>query len=218
MTEEMHEEKWLKTGTTTLAIVCKEGLVLAADKRATAGNLIANKKTEKIQSIAETILLTMAGTVSDAQLLTKLIRAELQLKKIRNDRQPTVKEAANLLATMVYGNIRRISMIPGIAHFIVGGSDETGFYVFDIYPDGSITLIDDFIASGSGSVMAFGVLETLYSKAMSVSDGVELAVKSLNAALQRDSASGNGAMIVTITKQGVTKILDQNLEEYIKLK
>lgn len=218
MAEEMNEEKLLKTGTTTLAIVCKDGLVLAADKRATAGNLIANKKTEKIQSIAETIVLTMAGTVSDAQLLTKLIRAELQLKKIRNDRRPTVKEAANLLATMVYGNIRRMSMIPGISHFIVGGSDDTGFYVYDIYPDGSITLIDDFIASGSGSVMAFGVLETLYSKSLSVSDGVELAVKSLNAALQRDSASGNGAMIVTITKQGVTKVLDQNIEEYIKLK
>ncbi|PIN78221.1 proteasome subunit beta [Candidatus Woesearchaeota archaeon CG10_big_fil_rev_8_21_14_0_10_34_8] len=214
----MGEEKYLKTGTTTIAMVCKDGLVLAADKRATAGNLIANKKTEKIQQIADTMALTMAGTVSDAQLLTKLIKAELQLKKIRLGRNPTVKEGANLLATMVYGNIRRMSMIPGIAHFIVGGSDDTGYYVYDIYPDGSITLIDDFIASGSGSVMAFGVLETLYTKTLSITEGIELAVKALNAAMQRDSASGNGAMIVTITKRGLEKVFDQNIEGYLKLK
>jgi proteasome beta subunit len=212
------DKKYMKTGTTTIAIVCKDGLVLGADKRATAGNLIANKRTEKIQQIADTMVLTMAGTVSDAQLLTKLIKAELQLKKIRIGRKPTVKVGANLLATMVYGHIRRMSMIPGIAHFIVGGSDDTGHYVYDIYPDGSITLIDDFIASGSGSVMAFGVLETLYTKDMSVADGVDLAIKSLNAAMQRDSASGNGAMIVTITKRGLEKVFDQNIEGYLTIK
>ncbi len=214
----VEDNGYMKTGTTTIAMVCKDGLVLAADKRATAGNLIANKRTEKVQQIADTIVLTMAGTVSDAQLLTKLIKAELALKKIRTGRQPTVKVAANLLSTMVYSHIRRMTMIPGIAHFIVGGSDDTGHYVFDIYPDGSITQIDDFIASGSGSVMAFGVLETLYNKNLTVAEGVELAVKSLNAAIQRDSASGNGAMVVTITKRGLEKVMDQDIEGYLKIK
>ncbi|MEK6920294.1 MAG: proteasome subunit beta, partial [Nanoarchaeota archaeon] len=204
------EDATLSTGTTTLAIVCKDGLVLAADKRATAGYMIANKRTEKIQQIADKMVITMAGTVSDAQLLTKLIKAELQLKKIRSGRENTVKEAANLLANMVYGNIRRMSMIPGISHFIVGGNDETGNYIYDIYPDGSLSLIEDYISSGSGSVMAFGVLETLYHKGMSVTDGVELAIKGLNAAMQRDIASGNGAMIVTVTSKGVEKVYDQD--------
>ncbi len=208
----------LSTGTTTLAMVCKDGLVLAADKRATAGYMIANKKTEKIQKITDKMAITMAGTVSDAQLLTKLIKAELQLKKIRTGRENTVKEAANLLANMVYGNIRRMSMIPGIAHFILGGADETGNYIYDIYPDGSLSLIDDYISSGSGSVMAFGVLETLYSKNMSVADGVDLAVKALNAAMQRDIASGNGAMIITITKDGMKTVFDQDIEGYLKHK
>ncbi len=205
-------------GTTTLALVCKDGLVLAADKRATAGYLIANKRTEKIKQIAERIVITMAGTVSDAQLLTKLIKAELQLKKIRTGRENTVKEAANLLANMVYGNIRRMSMIPGIAHFIVGGNDETGSYIYDIYPDGSISLIEDYISSGSGSVMAFGVLETLYHKGITVAEGIELAVKALNAAMQRDIASGNGAMVVTVTAKGVEKVFDQDIEAYLRHK
>jgi proteasome beta subunit len=160
----------------------------------------------------------MAGTVSDAQLLTKLIKAELQLKKIRTGRENTVKEAANLLANMVYGNIRRMSMIPGIAHFILGGSDESGNYIYDIYPDGSLSQIDDYISSGSGSVMAFGVLETLYSKNLTVADGVDLAIKALNAAMQRDIASGNGAMVVTVTKDGVKTVFDQDIEGYLKHK
>ena len=212
------EDATLSTGTTTLAIVCKDGLVLAADKRATAGYMIANKRTEKIQQIADKMVITMAGTVSDAQLLTKLIKAELQLKKIRSGRENTVKEAANLLANMVYGNIRRMSMIPGIAHFIVGGNDETGNYVYDIYPDGSLSLIEDYISSGSGSVMAFCVLETLYHKGISVTEGVELAIKGLNAAMQRDIASGNGAMIVTVTAKGVEKVYDQDIDGHLKYK
>ena len=212
------EHAILSTGTTTLAMVCKDGLVLAADKRATAGYMIANKRTEKIQQISDKMVITMAGTVSDAQLLTKLIKAELQLKKIRSGRENTVKEAANLLANMVYGNIRRMSMIPGISHFIVGGNDETGNYIYDIYPDGSLSLIEDYISSGSGSVMAFGVLETLYNKNLSTVDGVDLAIKALNAAMQRDIASGNGAMIVTVTKDGVKKVFDQDIEGYLKHK
>lgn len=214
----MSDETLYQKGTTTLAMVCKDGLVFAADKRATAGLLVANKRTEKIQQIAERIVITMAGTVSDAQLLTKLIKAELQLKKIRTGRENTVKEAANLLANMVYGNIRRMSMIPGIAHFILGGSDETGDYIYDIYPDGSLSAIEDYISSGSGSVMAFGVLETLYAKNLTVAEGIELAVKALNAAMQRDIATGNGAMIVTVTKAGVEKVFDQDIEGYLRLK
>ena len=212
------EDATLRTGTTTLAIVCKDGLVLAADKRATAGYMIANKRTEKIQQIADKMVITMAGTVSVAQLLTKLIKAELKLKKIRSGRENTVKEAANLLANMVYGNIRRMSMIPGIAHFIVGGADETGFYVYDIYPDGSLSLIEDYISSGSGSVMAFGVLETLYHKNITTAEAVELAVKGVNAAMQRDIASGNGAMIVTVTQKGVEKVFDQDIDGHLKIK
>lgn len=214
----MQEEATLKTGTTTVAIVCKDGLVFGADKRATAGYMIANKRTEKIQQIADKMVITMAGTVSDAQLLTKLIKAELQLKKIRSGKENNVKEAANLLANMVYGNIRRMSMIPGIAHFIIGGNDETGNYVFDIYPDGSLSLVEDYISSGSGSVMAFGVLETLYNKNITVAEGTQLAIKAINAAMQRDIASGNGAMVVVVTQKGVEKVFDQDLDGLLKHK
>ena len=147
-------ENIMKTGTTTVAIIAKECIILAADKRATAGNFIAGKKVDKILPVAENMAITTAGSVSDIQLLVKLIRAELKLRDLRTGRPSLVSEAANLISGIVYGNIRRLSMIPGIVHFIFAGFDDTGLKLFDIYPDGSVTEIDDFVASGSGSTFA----------------------------------------------------------------
>jgi len=206
------DEKELKTGTTTIGLVCKDGLVLASDKRATSGYLISYKKFDKIMTITDNIAVTVAGTVSDVQLLTKYLKAELRLKDIRTGRETTVKEAASLLANFVYNNIRKLSLIPGISHFIVGGKDSSGFHLYDLSPDGSIVEIDDYISSGSGSVMVFGVLETLYKKGLSVDEGVKLAAKGVNAAVQRDIASGNGIDIVTITKDGIKKVFSKELE------
>ena len=160
----MEDKEIMKTGTTTVGIVCKDGVVLAADKRATSGYLISSKKIDKIHTLTKNIAVTMAGTASDAQLMVKLTQAELRLKRIRTGNAVSVKEAANLVGRMVYNNIRKMSLIPGISHFVMGGHDKSGNYVYDIYPDGSLTEVDDFISSGSGSVMAYGVLETLYNK------------------------------------------------------
>ena len=206
----------MKTGTTTIGVVCKDGLVLAADKRATSGYLISWKKFDKIIQITDNVAVTVAGTVSDVQLLVKYLKAELKLKDIRTGRETTVKEAASLLANFVYNNIRKLSLIPGISHFIVGGKDSSGFHLYDLSPDGSIVEVDDYISSGSGSVMAFGVLETLYKKGLSVDEGVKLAAKGINAAIQRDIASGNGVDIVTITKDGVKKVFSKELEMRIE--
>ena len=205
----MDEDKILKTGTATLGLVCKDGIVLAADKRATSGYLIAYKKFDKIITISDNIAVTVAGTVSDVQLLAKYIKAELKLKQIRTNKENTVKEAANLLSVMVYNNIRKFSVIPGISHFVLGGKDDSGFHLYDLSPDGSITEMDDYVSSGSGSVIAYGVLETLYGKNMSVEEGVKLAAKSINAAVQRDIASGNGIDVVTITKDGIKKAMSK---------
>lgn len=210
-------ENQLKTGTTTVGILCQDGIVLAADKRATAGNFIASKKFEKAMKLTDNIAITVAGTVSDIQLIVKLIKAEIKLKDIRTKRESSVKEAANLLSAMVYNNIRKFSIIPGVSHFLIGGKDDNGFHLYDLSPDGSISLIDDFVSSGSGSVMAYGVLETLYNKDIATEEGVKLAVKSINAALQRDSASGDGVDVISITKDGVKKVLAQKIEYSLKV-
>jgi proteasome beta subunit len=211
----MEDKNIMKTGTTTVGLVAKECIVLAADKRATAGNFVADKKTEKIVKINDYLAVTTAGSVSDIQLLVKLIRAELSLKEIRTERRPNVKESANLLAGIVYGNVRRLSMIPSLVHFLFAGSDNQGNHIYDIYPDGSITKIDDFVASGSGSMFAYGLFESQYNKDISKKDAIDLAIKAINSAMQRDTASGEGIDIAVIEKTGVEKLKTRKVEKKI---
>jgi len=201
----------MKTGTTTVGIVAKDCIILAADKRATAGHFIAGKRVNKVLKVTDKMGITTAGSVSDIQLLVKLIKAELSLRKLRTGRPNTVKEAANLLAGIVYGKIRNFSAIPGIVHFVFGGFDDEGATLYDIYPDGSISVVDDFIASGSGGSFAFGVFDSQYKKDMTQEQAVVLAVKAVNSALQRDSASGDGIDVVVINKDGVKNVFTKEL-------
>jgi|SRR3989344_2680774 len=205
------EETSLKTGTTTIGIVCKDGIVLAADKRATAGHMIVDKRAEKVHVISDDFAVTIAGNVSDAQFIIKLMRAELKLKEVRTYKRPSAKEAANLLGGILFSHIRRMSMLPGIAHFLMGGRDVHGLHLYDLFPDGSVTKITDFISSGSGSVFAYGVLETQYKKDMSTEDAVNLAVKAVNTALQRDSASGNGIDVIVINEKEIKRVMHKEI-------
>ena len=210
--EEQLKTEQLKTGTTTVGIVCKDGIVLAADKRATAGFMIVDKRADKVHIINDDFAVTIAGNVSDAQLLIKLIRAELKLKEVRTNKRTSAKEAANLLGGLLFNSIRRPSMLPGITHFLLGGKDVHGVHLYDLFPDGSVTKVRDFISSGSGSVFAYGVLETQYKEGITTQEGVKIALRAVNTALQRDAASGNGIDIIVIDEKEIKKVLQKELE------
>lgn len=204
------DDSYMKTGTTTVGILCKDAVILAADKRATAGSMIVGKDMDKVIEINPYMALTTAGVVSDIQLIVKYLRAELKLKDIRTGRKTTTKEAANFLATTNYGNIRSNYGMGGICHFLFAGYDDAnGPQLYDIYPDGSLTPAtkeQGFISSGSGSVFALGVLEDSWKKDMTPEQGIDLAIRAVNVALQRDSASGEGVDVVIIDKKGTRKV------------
>ncbi len=202
----------LKTGTTTICIMCKDGVVLAADRRASGGGMVLHKRALKVVPITDLIAVTTAGNVSDIQLMVKLTKAEIKLKDVQVYRTATVKEAASLVASMLYSTFRRPSMILSIASLMMAGKDKDGYHGWELSPDGSMMEIRDFAADGSGMVFALGVLETLYKKNMTVEEGVKLAVKAVNAALQRDTASGNGIDVVTITDKGMQTVVEKELE------
>ena len=208
------EEQPVKTGTTLVGIMCKDGVILAADKRATAGNMIVQKKADKLHKLADRMMTGQTGMVSDAQLYTKLAKAEIKLKDIQTARSTKVREAANLLASMTYANIRRPSMVPGIVAFLLGGYDENGPHLFNIGVDGSMTEVDDYESDGSGSVFALGVLEANFRKGMSADEATALAIQAVNAAMQRDSASGNGIDVYLITEKGI-KHMFTKLADYV---
>jgi proteasome beta subunit len=212
----MDDNKQTKTGTTTIGLMCKDGIVLAADKRATAGYFVASKKVDKILKISDNIAVTIAGTVSDIQLLTKIIKAEIRLKEFRTGKITTVKEAVNLLSGMVYNNIRNFSMIPGISHFVVGGKDIMGFHLYDLSPDGCVEEIQEYVSSGSGSELVYGLLESSYQAGLTVKEGAELAERCINTSIARDIASGNGMDIFTITEKGIQKVTTKKVDMKLK--
>lgn len=213
----MEQPIQLKTGTTTVSLKYKNGVLLFADKRASAGGMIVDKKAKKIHKITKYIAVTTAGVVSDIQLLMKVVRAELKLKEVRTNKGSKVKEAANLLASMLYSSIRRLSTLPSIAHFIMGGYEKSSdkFMIYDLFPDGSITKVEEYICSGSGSVFAYGVLEANYKKDLGYNDALLLGTKAINAAMQRDIASGNGIAAMVITKEGCKEISEEELNRIL---
>lgn len=196
----------LKTGTTTIGILGKDCVIMAADKRATAGNLIIDRTIEKVVPITNTMALTLSGSVSDVQLFIKYLKAELNLKELRSGRPALVKEAVNLLAGFTYNGIRSRG---SVTHFLFGGYDSTGAHLYDIFPDGSLTELNNpvgFIASGSGMVFALGVLEDSWKPDMSEKEATDLAIRAIQSAIKRDNASGDGADVYLINKDGVKKV------------
>ncbi len=207
-----------KTGTTNVGIVCKDGIILAADRKVTLGGMIvANKKFEKVIIINEDLAMTMAGLVSDVQLIIKIIRAQVKLDELKRGKKIKVIEAANLLANLVYNNARKFSAIPGVTGFLFGGRDKEGFYLYELGMDGSLNKYDDYTTTGSGMMFATGVLEANYKEDLSVEEGLKLAVKAINASIQRDTASGSGIDVVAITKDGVKKVFSKQLDTKLTL-
>jgi len=203
----------LKTGTTILGIVCKDGVVMAADRQSTAGNMVMNKNSKKVQKINDYLVLASAGVVSDIQRTSKLLTAELKLKELKSKSKPTIKQAANLLNTITYSQIRQPSMIPSMVGTLIAGFDEDGSAeLYTIEPAGSVIKVEDYDANfGSGMQFVIGLLERQYKKDMTIKEGVELAKEALKSSTQRDTASGYGIDVFTITKQGIKKVVDQEI-------
>lgn len=209
-----------KTGTTTLGIVCKDGIVVAADKRASFGSdqgvtYIAGRDQQKIQELTPEIIVTTAGTVSDTRRIIKIARAELKLKELRSKSKPTVENAANLFSNIAYQSIRSPSMIPSITHFLMAGYDDKGIYLYNIFPDGFLEKINNYTVSGSGMMHVNPILDSDYDEKISVDEGIKLAKKCIVASMGRDPGTGAGMDIYVVKKGDVKQVLAQEiLAEY----
>ncbi|MGQ4875787.1 MAG: proteasome subunit beta [Promethearchaeia archaeon] len=188
-------QDYLKTGTTTVGLVCKDAVILGTDKRATMAYFIASKTAEKLHKIQEHLWMTIAGAVADAQYLIDIIRAETTLYQLEKDGKPVpVKAAGRILANLLY----RYKLFPFEVGLILGGvTAEEGPILLDLGVYGSI-LTEKYCAVGSGQNFSYGILEAKYKDGLSVKEGKEIVKKALTASIIRDMASGNGIDIVAI--------------------
>lgn len=213
MDEEL-KKVMLKTGTSILGIKCIDGVVLAADRQVSAGTLVVGKDYQKIIRINDSLLSAITGGVSDAQILMRIVSAELKLKELKSKQRATVKESASLLAYLTFRNIRAPSMVPAIVGSLVAGIDPDGTArLFTVEPAGAVSEVKDYDANfSSGMPYMLGVLERSYKKEINVKQGVQLAIECLKASTQRDMGSGYGIDIYTLTKDGVKKVVEQEIK------
>ncbi|MBI2445063.1 archaeal proteasome endopeptidase complex subunit beta [Candidatus Micrarchaeota archaeon] len=187
-------------GTTTVGITFKDGVVLAADKRASMGNFIAGKGVDKLHPVADKMAITLAGSVGDAQTLVRVLRAELELYKYAKGAPMSVKGAATLLSNILQGN----KYFPYFVQLVIAGFDDQP-QLFDLDPFGGL-IPEKYTSTGSGSVTAYGYLDAHFKDAMSEDEAVRLAVNSVHAAMKRDSATGEGIDTLVITDKGVKRL------------
>jgi len=208
----------LKTGTTILGIVCKDGIVMASDRQISAGNLVVGKNFKKTLLANDYLTISICGSASDAQRLVKIVAAELKLKELKSRIRPSVKQGASLTASITFSNIRQPSMIPSIVGTLVAGYNEDGTTeLYSISADGTIDIVEDYDASmGSGMPYVLGLLERQYKKGITIKEGIELAKESLKSSTQRDMGSGYGIDIFTITKEGIKKVVEQDIKPEYK--
>ncbi|WP_436936084.1 archaeal proteasome endopeptidase complex subunit beta [Halovenus marina] len=186
-----------KTGTTTVGISTDDGVVIGTDRRASlGGRFVSNKNVVKVEQVHPTAALTLVGSVGGAQSFIRTLRSEASLYETRRDQPMSIHALATLAGNFARGG-------PFIAiNPILGGVDEEGSHVYSIDPAGGV-MEDDYTVTGSGMQLAHGALEGEYDPTLSLEAAASLAARAVQAASERDTGSGNGLVVATVTEDGV---------------
>ena len=203
--------KNMKTGTTTVGVIADGAVVLGADRKATMGYLVSSKHMPKIIQIDDRMAMTTAGMVGDAQALAKYIKAELKLYYFNEGLKASVKGASTLVSNILYS--RRF--YPYMVQLVIGGYDNKP-RLFSLDPAGGLTEEKEYFSTGSGSVMAFGVLEDSFKPNLPVDEAKKLVARAVRAATKRDIASGgDGIDIVVIDSKGYKELSDDEIKKLL---
>ncbi|KAF8521130.1 20S proteasome subunit [Gautieria morchelliformis] len=187
--------KATSTGTTIVGCLFKDGIVLGADTRATAGPIVADKNCEKIHYLTESIRCCGAGTAADTEFTTALISSNLELHALSTGRKPRVVTAMTMLKQMLFRYQGHIG-----AALVLGGVDATGPHLFTIHPHGSTDKLP-YVTMGSGSLAAMAVFESKWKPEMTRSDAVDLVGEAISAGIFNDLGSGSNVDVCVITGQ-----------------
>ena len=188
-------------GTTTVGIVCRDGVILASDTRETMGFFVAHHRGKKVYKLDDHLAMTISGSVADAQRAVDILKANAQLYRLNMARPMPVSTAARVIANLLFSS----RYAPLIAQVLIGGIDDSGPHVFSVDPLGSITE-EKCVATGSGSPIAYGVLEDKYKEDASIKDMLHTVVSAVDSAMKRNAASGDSFDVSIIDKEGYKEL------------
>jgi proteasome beta subunit len=214
----------LPHGTTIVAAVCDGGVVLAGDRRATAGSMIAKRDVEKVFRSDEFSAMGYAGTGSMGIEFVRLFQVELEHYEKMEGRPLSLEGKANRLASMIRGNLMGAMQGLAVVPLFVGYDEEAGqgrIFSYDVA--GGPYEEHRFYSIGSGSVFARGSMKKLYVDNMPARDAVLACVQALYDAADDDSATGGPDMtrrifpvIATVTDDGFRRLSESESEEYAR--
>ncbi len=193
------------SGTTTVGIECSDGIVFATDTRVMAGSyFIAHKHGKKIYQIDKHLAMTIAGGVADAQNVVDTLKYFSGLYRLERRLPIPVKSAARLTANVLFSS----RLFPYIADVLVGGVDDIGASIFNIDLFGTL-IQEKCVSTGSGSPVAYGILESEFKEGLPVSKGMLLATKAVRAAMSRNAGTGDSFDVSSITKDGYSELTEE---------
>jgi proteasome beta subunit len=187
-------------GATTVGLVCRDGVILASEKKMTYGYTVVSRTARKIFQVTKNIGIACAGLVSDMQAIARILSANAELLSLELKRPVSVLNVAKLLSSLMFG--RRL--MPYFTEVIVAGLTESTPKLYVLDPLGSL-LEEKYAALGSGGAIAIGVIESKYRDDISVENGEKLVLEAIRAAIMRDAASGEGIDLMIITKEGISE-------------
>lgn len=190
-------------GTTTVGLVCSDGIVLTTDTRASMGYFIASRTVNKIAIINKHCALTIAGGVADAQYVVDQLKFQSNMYKLEKTHNLPIISAARLTSNLFFSANHQLS--PYFADILIGGIDQEGPQLYNIDVFGTLTK-EKCYSTGSGSPVAYGIIESEFKESLKVEEAIHIAIKSVYGAILRNSGTGDGLNIVTIK--------ENNLKEY----
>ena len=211
-------------GTTIVALKCADGIVMAGDRRATMGNVIASRDIEKVFATDDYSWIGIAGTAGVALEIVRLFQVELEHYEKIEGVLLSLDGKANRLASMLRSNLgmamQGLAVVPLFAGFDL--SEQTG-RIFSYDVTGGRYEEHDHHSIGSGSMFARGALKKLWSPGMAQADATRIAVAALYDAADDDSATGGPDLtrgifpIVTVVDaDGYRRLTDDELEPIIR--
>ncbi len=197
-------------GTTTIAVVCNDGVILASDTRVSMGFYVAHKHGKKIYKIDDHLAMTIAGTVADAQRIVDILTANAQLYKMNTGRPITINSAARFVANILFS----ARYVPLQMEALIGGIDDSGPHIYRLDPFGTLTE-EKCVSTGSGSPVAYGVLDDKYKDGVTVGELLPVVVRAVDAAMKRNAGTGDSFNVAVIDTKGYRELADKEKKKLL---
>jgi len=196
-------EKILQTGTTTVGIIIKDGVVIGTESQAIGGTVVISKQAQKLFEINKYTAATIAGGVADCQYVVNQLKALSRLKEVEEGIVPDPKYVASTCRNILFSGRTYF-----LALMIVGGyslGEKSGkLYGIDLL--GTLYEENEYLSFGSGSPFSLGVLESDWKANLTKAKGIELIKTAISASRERDAGSGFELQICSIDKNGFKQV------------